>query len=260
MSSVLKDVWNFRGFVRQAVIRDLKIRYKRSYLGVLWSVLNPLLLMTVLAIAFGLFMRFNIPYYPLFLFSGLVVWQFCQTTAVECLDQLVGSSNVAIYTKVNVPKTIFPLAHTTSQFINLLCGLGALFLLYPVYGFFPGLAIVYVVPALLIIYIFGVGLGMITAALNVFFRDMKYLIPVTFTALFYLSPVIYDLSLVPDQYVAWIKLNPFYYFIELGRYPLYHGTVAPLHIWSVASSVAGATLTSGIILYSKLEDRIAYFV
>jgi ABC-2 type transport system permease protein len=251
-------LYSFREFIKQSVIRDLKVRYKRSIIGVGWSILNPLLMMSVMSLAFQVFMRVNIDHYPFFLISGLMSWTFFQASLVDSFNILVGTSGV--YTKIYVPKAVFVIASATSHLVNFSFSLVAVLVIMLGFRFFPTWHFVYMIPIIGLTYLFVLGISLIASLVNIFFRDVQYLVMAGLTALFYMTPVFYSLKQVPAKYIPFLQMNPMMAFVELPRYALYYHETPPAHFWLVAVIVSVTTFLTGLFLYAAKDDKIIYYI
>ncbi|MEK5490580.1 ABC transporter permease [Paenibacillus sp. FSL R7-0297] len=209
------NFWKYKGLLKEFVVRDLKIKYRRSVLGYLWSLLNPLLMMIVMTAVFSSIFKFDIPNFPIYLLSGQILFNFFSEATTVAMSSIIGSGG--LIKKVYVPKYIFPLSRVISSFVTLLFSLVAIIIvviatnvkLTPHVLLFP-LPLIY-------IFIFATGIGLIMSVLAVYFRDMLHLYSVLLSVWMYLTPIIYPISIVPDYVKGIIYANPMYYFVESFR-------------------------------------------
>ncbi len=229
MGASVREIWKFRDLVFNLVVRDLKVRYKYSALGILWSLLNPLLMMLIFAVVFTLFMKQNIVHFPVFFLSGLLPWNFFQASVMGTTGSIVG--NGGLIKKVYFPREVLPLALVLSNLVHFGLALIVLggFIIALGIGFTP-----YLIWLPLIIFLqvmFVLGLSFFTSAINVFYRDTLMILDVLLQAWFFLTPIFYSMDAIPVDYfiggvdlpvqqiVRW--LNPMASIIDLYRNVLY---------------------------------------
>ncbi len=212
----IKRLYDFRHLLKQLVIKDIKLKYRRSFLGYLWSVLNPLLVMVVMLLVFSHMFRSDIENFPAYLIIGQTLFNFMSEATNQAIYSITG--NASLLQKVYVPKYIFTLSKVTSSLVNLLFAMGAMVIVFIVsrvkfscYMFF--------LPVVLVeLYLFSLGLGLFLAQAAVFFRDIQYIYTVLLTAWTYMTPLFYPMSLLPESMQRGIKLfNPMYHYVTQFR-------------------------------------------
>lgn len=251
--------WSYKDLLKQLVIRDVKLKYRRSFLGYVWSVLNPLLIMIVMAVVFSTMFKRNIDNFPLYLFTGQLLFNFMNSSTHQAISSITG--NGTLLKKVYVPKYIFTLSKITSGLVDFLFSLGALVLVmiatkshFSLYNLlFPLVA--------LQLYIFCLGLGLFLAQANVFFRDIQYIYNAVTTAWMYLTPIFYPLELLPDDLIWFIKhFNPMYFYVGQFRDLIYHnaipGPIITLAGWLTAISM----LLIGLACFQKNQDKFILYI
>ncbi len=231
MKSLL-ELWHYRELIRNLVVRDLKVRYRSSVLGVAWSWLNPLLMMVVYTIVFSIiFKQPDIHHYPVFLISGLLPWNFFNDSVLQATNSIVGSAH--LIKKVYFPREVLPISIAISNLINFLISLPIFFLLVVLSGAdLTWWALLLPIPIILEL-AFTVGIGLIFATLNVFYRDTRHILQVVMLAWFFLTPIFYPINSVPqEKYLLgqpiavqlWLRrLNPMASIIASYRDLLYRG-------------------------------------
>jgi lipopolysaccharide transport system permease protein len=258
--SPLGEVWRFRQLVALLVSRELKVRYKRSILGVLWTMMNPLLLMVVYAVVFSTILRAAVPNYTIFLLGGLLPWIFFSTASMQGLTSVL--VNQELIRKVRVPQAVFPLSIVGSNVVNLALSFIPLAIIMAAVGqkFTPALAFLPV--AVVLVTVFTAGVTLLLATATVFFRDVRHLTEVLLQVLLYLSPVLYDVGQLGDHRTWWFRVfrfelivNPMSYLLPLVRDPVYYGRLPPLHVVAVAGSYAVASIAIGFSVFTRLERR-----
>ena len=254
------ELIKFKKFVpllSELVMRDIKVKYRRSVLGVFWTLLNPLLMMAVLSFVFAHLFRFNIDNYALYLLSGQVVFHFFSEATTSAMTAVV--QNAALLKKVSLPKYLFPLARIASSTINVLASVGALFLVMLCFHVPLRATLFLAVVPLGLLLVFAIGIGLILARLAVKFLDVVHLYGVVLTVVMYLMPVIYPLALLPDWVRAVVLLNPLTQLLEWFRaVTLYHtipdlGSMLYVTIWALGILVVGA-----VVFYREQDYFVLY--
>lgn len=231
-SGRLKTYYEVVGTV---AMRNVKLRYKNSILGFLWSLLNPLIYLLIFIVIFR--DVFALENYPLFILSGLVFWTFFSGTSIQVLGSILDSGG--ILKSLAVPPITFPLSYLFSSLINLFFMLIPFFILMLFFGLKLSLITLLIFPGIILLSLFTFGFSIALCALNVFFRDVGMFYNTILPALFYLTPIAYPIDQVPEQYQFFIKLNPVLHFIGYFRDILYFNKIPDM-------------LTIGIILFISI--------
>ncbi len=258
-SPVLEEVLaliKYRELIRQFVSRSIKTRYKRSVLGVLWTLLNPLLTMVVLTIIFSQVFRFSVENYPVYVLCGLVVWNFFSSTTTGAMGDMLWSSN--LLSRIYMPKSVFAVSAVGTGLVNLLLSLIPVFIIAIILGVRITPAILVMPLAIIILAIFTLGLSLFLSTAAVFFGDMEPVYNVLLTIWFYATPIIYPVELIPSQFQWLIRLNPLYYLLTIFRDPLYKGTVPDLKYWLVACFLSLCMLVIGSYTFTSRSNEYAY--
>lgn len=258
MKNKLVNFNKYRPLLNELVIRDVKTKYRRSVLGVLWTLLNPLLMMLVLSVVFSMLFRYEIDNYPIYLLSGQVVFTFFSTSTTMAMSAIL--DNAALIKKVYVPKYMFVLSRTVSSAINLMASLSALIIVMlcmrtPLH--YTALLSVFPILSLLL---FTFGVGMILATIAVKFRDMVHLYSVLTTVLMYLTPVIYPMSQLPVWVRRIVRLNPLTSILEMFRGLAIYGEMPDL--FTVLMTVVPSILVIlfGCRIFYKSQDHFILYV
>lgn len=251
----LSELYRYRELLKNLTITELKLRYRRSTLGFLWTMLNPLLTMIVLTVVFSTIMRFNVEDYSVLLLAGLLPWTFLAQSVGNSLMSVVGKGS--LLKKVYIPKAVIPLAAVLSCMINFLLSMIPLVILLAALGRPFTEAWVFLPIAIVLLTLFVCGVSLFFACLNVFFRDFTHMTEVILSAWFYLSPVIYTVELVPEQYRAAFRWNPLLYLIDCFRLPIYGGVFPPMETVLIAALSAVASCTLGFLIFIRTER---YFI
>jgi lipopolysaccharide transport system permease protein len=253
----VREVWAFRDLLRQFVIRDLKLRYRQTALGVIWVVLQPLLAAGVFSFVFGRVAGLDADGTPYFVFAyaGMLGWNAFSSTLTKVSGSLVG--NAQLISKVFFPRLVLPLSTIGSTLVDVGVALAMLVVVCAVGGVAPSLALVTLPFWLLLIFVLGAGLGLAASALMVSYRDVGYVLPVATQILLYASPVAYALSKVPDSARVWFDANPLTGILEGLRWSLID-TAAPsrgLVLWSTVC--AAVVFVWGAGVFGRMERRFA---
>jgi ABC-2 type transport system permease protein len=256
--SVWAKVWRQRELVRILVARDLKVRYKRSILGFLWTLLNPLITIAIFSFVFSKIFSAFYHQYKLYMFSGVLIWNFFSLATTQGLSSLISAGG--IIRKIAVPKLVFPIAAVCSNFVNFIISLVALGIFIPFVGGRFSLALLWLVAALPLLLIFTIGLTLLTSTVTVFLRDIRDMWDPILMVWFFLTPVFYPRSVVPQKYYVLLRLNPMLSIMEFCRLPIYLGISpsAGLILKSALSAVVALAL--GLLVFRKCEDKFVYNV
>lgn len=248
----------YRFLIKQLVSRDFKAKYKRSILGVFWSFLNPLLTMIVQYIVFSNLFRFDIPYYPVYLLSGIIVFNYFSEACGMALTSIIG--NATLITKVYVPKYIYPLTRILSSLVNLLISMIPLIIVTMFSGLYPTKAYLLIPFMLVCLAMFCLGLGMLLSAAMVFFRDIQFLWGVLTMIWMYLTPIFYPESILPEQVVWVLKINPLYYFINFLRSCVIDGVSPEPVVYVQCFLISLCVLAVGAWVFKKSQDKFVLYL
>jgi lipopolysaccharide transport system permease protein len=251
------DLWRYRELVALLVGRDLKVRYKRSVLGMGWTLLSPLLQMVVYTLVFSTIMRVGVPQFPVFLLSGLLPWTLVSvsiTGASHCL-----LNNQGLIRKVAVPQMVYPLAVVASKLVDLLLSLLPFTALALLLGRPPGASWLFLVPALALATLFAAGLALLFSSLTVFYRDMRHLTDILIQIWFYVTPVLYPMSFLEKLPYPWLRglllANPATPLIRIFQEALYEGRAPTGAMWGGAALSTALLLALGLFVFLRREDQ-----
>lgn len=248
----------YRFLIKQLVSRDFKAKYKRSILGVFWSFLNPLLTMIVQYVVFSNLFRFDIPYYPVYLLSGIIVFNYFSEACGMALTSIIG--NATLITKVYVPKYIYPLTRILSSLVNLLISMIPLIIVTMLSGLYPTKAYLLIPFMLVCLAMFCLGLGMLLSAAMVFFRDIQFLWGVLTMIWMYLTPIFYPESILPERVVWVLKVNPLYYFINFLRSCVIDGVSPEPVVYVQCFLISLCVLAVGAWVFKKSQDKFVLYL
>lgn len=251
--------WKYKDLMIQLVSRDIKLKYRRSVLGYLWSILNPLLIMCVMTIVFSTMFQRNIDNFPVYLFCGQVMFNFMNTSTHQAIFSITG--NGTLLKKIYVPKYIFTISKITSGLVDFLFSLGALFLVMLITKaqFTNYMFWIPIVSAEL--YVFCIGLGMFLAQANVFFRDIQYIYNAVTTAWMYLTPIFYPIETLPKSIMNGIvNFNPMYFYVAQFRSCVYYCELPELKYILLGTITSLVALIVGVISFLKTQDKFILYI
>jgi ABC-type polysaccharide/polyol phosphate export permease len=249
----LRDLVLHRHLLVQLVHRDLTIRYKRSVLGFLWTMLHPLLMMLIFLVVFSNMFRFATPHYETYFLSEYIAWMFFAQTVTQVMASVAW--NGPLMKRVRVPPTIFTLAATVSGLVNLLLSILMLFVIMLIAGAPFHITLFFLPVSLLIVAAFTFGISLALAAVSVFFADVREMIQAALPALMYLTPIIYPISIIPDLWRPMLAMNPLAYVLEIVRDPIYYG-ILPSHLTLILAIVMSiGSVAFGWMIFSRLAPR-----
>lgn len=256
VASQALEAVRYTSLIRNLVAKDLKVRYKNSALGFLWSLLNPLLMMVVFTFVFTQLLNQHIPDFPVFVLVALLPWNWCATAITAGTTMLI--DNASLINKVYFPRVLLPISGVLSSGVNYVLSLPALFLIMAAFGV-PFTPWIVVIPIIVLTQaLFLIALVLILAPLNVYFRDTMVLVEVGLTAWFFMTPVFYDIkSIVSPALAAWMyRLNPMAAIIEEYRIILYHGAVPDPLFMGRALMTSVVLLIVGYLIFVRLSRNL----
>ena len=246
----------YRDLLYQFVTTSIKTRYKRSVLGVVWTLLNPLLTMIILTLVFSQVFRITVENYPVYVLSGLVVWNFFSaTTGQAMVGMAMGGS---LLQRIYVPKSVFAVSAIGVGLVNLGLSIIPLFLI-AIFLRTPITPAILVMPfAVLLLILFSMGVGLILETAAVYFADLLPFYEVLLMLWMYCTPIIYPPEILPPNLQTLFKLNPMYHFVMLFRTPLYTGEIPPAIEWLIAGGFALIAFILGILIFTAKSNEYAY--
>ena len=254
---VFKDLYNYRELLKTSVKKDIGGKYKHSFLGVLWSFINPLLQILVYALIFPLVMKNGGSYkdYTVFMVCGLIPWAYFTTVINRASFIMIENGN--ILKKVYFPRSILPLSLVTSETINFLVSCIIILAFIVIKGFGISKFILFFPLVLLIQYVLLLGIALIFSAVTVYMRDIQHFIGVVLQLLFYATPIVYSIDTIPEEFRWILKWNPMTYIIEGYRAIFYNQTMPDLKALGILGVISIVILIVGYLLFNKLQKRFA---
>lgn len=258
MKSRFAFLLNYRFLLYQLVSRDFKTKYKRSILGVLWSMLNPLLTMGVQYLVFSNLFRWDVENYAVYLLAGTVAFNFMTEATQMSLLSVTGSAN--LITKVYIPTYVFPVSKVLSAAINLCFSTLALYMILLLQGLSVNVYHLWIPLLYLCLILFSCGLGMVLAALMVYFRDTQFLYNVVTVLWTYLTPLFYPVTIIPENLMGIYKLNPMYHYVTFFRTLLLEARTPEAAEFGWIIGCAVLSMTVGVSVFRKLKKNFVLYV
>ncbi len=254
-----KDIF----ILQQLVTKDFKLRYRRSVLGVIWSVLNPLLMMIIMSFVFQYFLRSNLEHYSLYLIVGNITFGLMNDATNGGLRSIIDASS--LLKKVKIDRWVFPVQKVFSAAVNFVFSLVAVAIVMVFDGVMPTIHTFWFFVGIVLVMLFSIGIGMLIGALAVFFRDMIHLWSVVLTAWTYLTPIFWDLSLLTNsnapRYVIWlVKVNPMYNYLEIMRSAFVYQNDPTMTVLLLALAWAVVALIAGTLVFKKTEHKFILYI
>ncbi len=255
-NSEIFDILRYKELLRNLVIRDIKVRYKRSVLGFLWVMLNPLLMMLILNMVFSEIFKVSTKNFTSYLLSGIILWNFFSQSTSTAMRSLLSNSN--LIKKIYLPRAIFPLSVVISAGVNFMFSLVPLVFIFYLTGTPVGGNIVMLPLVIILVGIFCFGVSLLISTLAVFFHDTIYIYEVCLLAMMYMTPIFFPESIVPKRYLLILHSNPMYYYVNIFRGVLYMDVPFFYEKLLYGFLFAIGTFGAGWFFFNKNKDRVVY--
>jgi lipopolysaccharide transport system permease protein len=251
----IAHIYSYKDLVRNLVSRDFKTRYKRSYLGILWSLLNPLLLILVYTLAFDYIMKIRVKDFPMFFMCGFLPWTYFSSGVMLSLSSL--SDSGYLIKAVYFPREIVPLSIVLSCLLHFLITFIFIFPILLIYGYLPQWSY-FSLPLIIVLQtLFVFGLSLFLSSVHVFFRDLRYILDVILMGWFWLTPIVYPTSLISKDYLFLYMLNPMTLFVTAYRNVLMEGVLPVPKYWIALLIAVVGSLVLGYLPFSRVKKRLA---
>ena len=259
IKAILHGFQKYKGLVVQLVGRDLKTKYRRSVLGILWSLLNPLLMMLVIATVFSQIMRNSIEHFAAYVLTGQVIFNFFSESTSNSMNSII--LNAPLIRKVYIPKYIFPLSKIAFSFVNMLFSLLAVLIVLLIQGVPLSWTILAFPIPLLYITLFAMGVGLFLSAVTVFFRDIAHLWSVILQAWMYLTPIIYSVDMFSNVgfLTTIMRFNPLYYYVTYFREVVMYGNIPGLEFNLICLGIGLAAVALGTFVFYRKQDQFILY-
>ena len=255
MTSIREEMWKARGILFNFAVSDLKIRYRNSVLGVLWSFVEPLLLLTVLFVVFSTMFKFEIPNFPIYLLLGIICYRFFQNGTTLALSSLTNRS--ATITQIYFPRSIPGLSAGITSAIMLVCELAVFGIFMASFQFIPPITILLLplVLALELLLVFGIALPL--SVLNAKFKDTEFIWGVVLSAGFFLTPIFYQFDMLPETIRNVLQFSPMVQIVTMAHHVVLYGTLPSVNTVLYAVGSISAITVTGYLIFRKYQARIA---
>ena len=255
MAAALKK---YNPLLIELVSRDIKVRYRKSVLGMLWTVLNPLLMMCVITVVFSTIFKQNIPNFPIYYLSGSLIFSFNSEATTNAMHSIL--SNCSLIKKVYLPKYLFPISCVLSSLVNLGFSLVAMFIVMIVTRT-PFHATLLLMPIpIFYTFLFSVGLGTMLAALTVYFRDIAHFYGVFILAWTYFTPIFYPGDILPDFALRLMQFNPMFHYVNFMRELVIYGTFPGITENLICVAMSVLMLFAGFWVFYKKQDHFVLYI
>ena len=253
-----KKYWNLRFLIGELVKRDLKLKYRRSALGYLWSLLNPLLTMIVVSTVFSFIFKQEIENFPVYLLIGQISFQFFAESTSMAMGSVI--QNAQLLKKVYVPKFVFPVSRVISSGINLVFSLGALFIVMIILRAPVNFTVLLLPLPIIATLVFSLGIGLILSVWAVYFRDLLHLYGVFTTLLMYLTPIFYPISLLPSAVAKLVYINPLTQFVTFQRAIVLEGRLPSGETLALTVIYAALSLFIGASVFRRRQRKFMLYI
>lgn len=258
MKMQIKTFVNYRDLLLEFVKRDIKLKYRNSILGILWSMLNPLLIMVVLTFIFSNLFKNKIPNFPVYCLSGKLVYDFFAQSTNQSMNSITGKSS--LIKKIYVPKYLYPLSRVISSFIIFLISLIPLFIIMILMKVQVTSTIFFIFFPLICLFFICLGSGLILSTVNVFFRDIEHLYSIILLILMYASAIFYSIDIINSKYVGILNLNPIYPVISVFRDCVLYGNITDITSWILCAVYAILFTAIGLLVFYKKQDDFILYI
>ena len=252
MSTYIQTFKKFQPLLNELIMRDIKTKYRKSILGVFWTILNPLFMMVVLSVVFSNMFKFDVEYFPVYLLSGQLIFNFYSEATTASMSAIM--DNGPLIKKIYVPKYMFVLSRIFSSSINLLASFTAMiFVMLAMRVELHYTVLLAPIPLIFIVF-FSLGVGLILSAITVKFRDIMHLYSVFVTALMYLTPVIYPMSILPEWLKKIVLLNPITNILMMFRDVMLNNMLPSIGSILLAAVETAMVMVIGLYVFYKRQD------
>lgn len=257
MKQYIKNFTKYRFLLVELVKKGIKLKYRRSYLGIIWTLLEPLMTMMVLVLVFGTFFGNNDPTYPVYVLTGRLLYSFFSTATKTAMRSV--RQNAPMIKKVYVPKYMYPLSTVIYEYVIFLISLIVLFAVALVLKVNPTIYLLQAIVPLVLIFVLVLGVGMILSTVAVFFRDMEYIWSVGLMLIMYTCAIFYKVEKIIGTGNGWVfKINPLYSIIAIFRNAVYGQPMELYHLCYATIFSFGALLVGVVLFIKKQDDFILY--
>ena len=250
--------FKYQNLLANLVSRDIKVRYRRSVLGMLWTVLNPLLMMGVITVVFSTLFKQNIEHFPIYYLAGSLIFSFSSETTSNALYSIIG--NASLMKKVYIPKYLFPVSKIMSGLVNLGFSLVAMFLVMLVLGVKYRATLLLLPIPIFYTFLFATGLGLLLSAATVFFRDISHFYGVFVMAWTYFTPIFYPVEILPEIARKVMNFNPMFHYVQYMRELILFGNFPSIEENLICFLFGGVMLVIGTWVFYRKQDQFVLYI
>ncbi len=258
MVAEIREIFQYRDLLALLIRNSLKTRYKRSVLGVFWTLLNPLLTMIVLTVAFSTLFRFSLVNYPIYLLSGLIFWNFFSNATLGGMNATIVGGG--LLKRIYLPRSIFSVAAIGSELLNWGLALIPLAALILFFGHPLTPALLFLPVAVLITCLFTLGISLLISTIGIFFNDWIHIYQVLMMSWFYITPIFYPEEIIPPHLSFIVRWNPMSYLVSLFRDPIYLGRLPGQEALLISLAIALTSFLVGWWLFTRKAKEFAYLI
>lgn len=251
----IKEIFKYRAMIKGIVNKDLRTRYRGSFLGFLWTFLNPLMQLVIYSLIFPYLLRFQIENYAMFMFVCLVPWIYFNTTAVGSCSLIINNSNLV--TKIYFPRIILPISFTMSAFINMLLSYLIVIPMLLLFGISITWNILWLIPVFLIETLICLGISMFFSAVNVYFRDVEHILGILIMGLYFFTPILYSLDIFGQNMLPYFEMNPLTNIMLAIRDAALYGKAPDIISLRYPLIFGIAALAVGYATFQRLQRKFA---
>jgi len=254
MTSIREEMWKFRGILFNFAITDLKIRYRNSVLGVLWSILEPLLMLAILFFVFSTMFKFEIENFPIYLLSGIITYNFFKNASTIALSSL--SNRSSLLTQIYFPRSLPAIGACFTASIMLIVELFVLGLFMIYFEFTPSITILYLIPIYMLAFVFVLGVSLGLSVLNTKFKDVEFIWAIVLHAGFFLTPIFYQFDFLPEYVQNVLQFSPMVQIVTMVHHVALYGTLPTLTSVLYTIGSIFSILAIGYLIFRKYQSRI----
>ena len=254
MTTIREEMWKFKGILFNFAISDLKIRYRNSILGILWSLIEPLLLLGVLFVVFSTMFRFEIPNFPIYLLLGIICWNFFKNGTLFALNSLTNRS--ALITQIYFPRSIPGISAGITASIMLVFELVVLTIFMVIFGFIPTYTVILLIPILALELVLILGISLPLSVLNVKYKDTEFIWNIVVHAGFFLTPIFYQFDMMPDYVQNILQFSPMVQIVTMAHHVVLYGTLPSINSILYAVGSISVITVIGYLIFRKYQAKV----
>jgi ABC-type polysaccharide/polyol phosphate export permease len=247
---------NYKNILRELILQQIILRYRRTIFGYLWTLFNPLLMMLVTSVIFSTLLKMDLKTYAVFLFSGIIAYNYFSNCVGQCASSIV--INEGLIKKIYIPVILFPIATSLALLIDSFLMIVSLTIIMLFIGVQFSSTMIFIIPAYILLYMFTLGVSLVAAVMTVYLRDLQHVIGIGMQALMFLSPVYYKPEALSNKVATFMKFNPLTYYIEMFRLPLSEGVVPAGQTYLIGLAFSVGAMTFGIWFFLKNKNKLVF--